>query len=118
MDLFFRNNLIGQIEDVFETDGTWFGDFKPTSGTNSSKNVSRALEFIEFCKAWNASQCSSEPRQADEFDKYSDVLESGSWTIADSLGATTQIEDAPNFADDNEVSWVQQPTPPPPSAPL
>jgi len=105
MNLLYNDKLVGHLEGVFESQGVWYGNLKMAADSTKDLDVIRALEFMGFCKAWNATQRSAEPRKADEFDEYDSMM--GAWTVETVSGTTAQIEDAPNFfADDDEISWM------------
>lgn len=63
----------------------------------------RVVEFIEFRQDWNGR---AEEADADEFERFRDVLGAGLWRVTGGDDDDHIIEDAPNFIGDGEVSWV------------
>jgi hypothetical protein len=98
---------LGDIENAFVSDETWYGEFH-LSLLNGRKDIEcRLLEFITFCKEWHTRQCKGQEPDSSEFDSFSDILSSGLWVAVPATpsdGTIHEISEAPVF-DDNEISW-------------
>jgi hypothetical protein len=108
MVLLFGNTVAGEIVDAFEHQGTQFGIFKSRLSPNGDRTTERLREFIKFCKDWFG-RCGSEAgADASEFDQFPDIVSSGNWSIQETGGKLSKIQDAPMFQNglDGEISWV------------
>jgi hypothetical protein len=106
--LSYGSLLIGRITDVFVHQGTWFGRFEIALDPTADALARRFVDFIEFCRNWHE-RLDKPPTQqpdADEFDAYSDVIESGLWTVESAGGEIHQVEHAPVFSGVEDVSWI------------
>lgn len=107
MKLLYKDVAIGRLDEVFESDGTWFGTLIDSDADASSDVALRARQFIQFCESWNDSQASEVPRTADEFDAFCDVIGDGLWQVDDGYKRHS-IKQAPNFLSEKEVSWTTE----------
>lgn len=107
MKLLFKDVTVGQIDEVFESDGTWFGTFVDGGFDCKNEVVIRAHEFIQFCESWNESQAGDNARTADEFNAFIDVIGDGLWQVVDGCRKIA-IAQSPNFLSENEVSWTTE----------
>jgi hypothetical protein len=98
--------VVGDVTDVFEHQGTWFGTFRPAISAARGPVEFRICEFIDFSKDFNARAAEDEDTDAKEFDRFDDLLSSGSWRVRDPSGAITEIKHAPNFLGGEEISWI------------
>jgi hypothetical protein len=106
MKLIYRDLEVGCINDVFESDGTWYGTFIADLPQLSRKELQRVFEFVRFSEAWNTSQLTESPRAAHEFEAFRDVVSDGTWKVRNNDNLTFPITDAPNFLGGGEVSWI------------
>ena len=98
--------VVGEITDVFEHQGTWFGAFCSAFSDARGPLERRICEFIDFSKDFNARAAADEDTDPAEFDRFDDVVCSGSWRVRDPSGAITEIKHAPNFLGGEEISWI------------
>ena len=107
--LYFGTDRVGSVDQVFEHQGTWFGQLQLLANSNVSHNSERLLSFIDFCAEWYSKQNSDDPPDASAFDAFPEFLAHGSWSIHDALNAVSAIADAPMFLDGRrgEISWIQ-----------
>jgi hypothetical protein len=105
LQLHYDTVLVGEIEDVFCDQDTWYGKFGDSRCVGEGALEQRVCHFITFCRSWNA-RCQQElSHNASEFDQFTDLLSSGLWFTKDASGASSLIDQAPNFYD-GEVSWL------------
>ena len=103
IQLHYDKILVGEIEDVFCHQDTWFGKFNDPRCVAGGALEQRLCDFISFCRLWN-SRCQVEQTHASEFNQFSDLLNSRLWFTKDANGASSLVDQAPNFYD-GEVSW-------------
>jgi hypothetical protein len=106
MKLLFKDVTVAQIDDVFESDGTWFGTLVDSVLDSKNEVAIRAHQFIKFCVSWNESQAGENARIADEFNAFIDVVGDGLWQLDDGCKRIA-IAQSPNFHSENEVSWTK-----------
>ena len=108
LELWYGKTLLGRIEDAFEHQGTWFGDFRAAPQRATDPLSRRLDEFMDFCCDWYARAGSTEGADATELDAFDDVVRSGLWYTTDQDGSRTKIVDAPMFMDgrNGEISWT------------
>jgi hypothetical protein len=104
--LCFGHVVIGQITEVFEHQGTWFGAFRPAFFAAPGPLERRLCEFMAFSEDFNARAAAAQNTDSSEFDRYDDILTSGLWRVLAPSGAISKIRDAPNFLRNGEVSWI------------
>lgn len=100
--------LLGRIMNSFCHQGTWFGIYKLTENCDADYVLQNVFPFIEFCIDWNERLQGSDPANSDEFDKYSNIIRSGQWTIETTDGKKYKITEAPVFFKDGEISWTME----------
>lgn len=107
VQLWYAGQVVGQITDVFFSDHTWFGSFHSSVAKDGQRVTARVIQFIEFCRDWNSRVESNphDPPDPAEFDQYSDLLKSGLWSVKSAQGDVWQINEAPVFSRDGDVSW-------------
>jgi len=105
--LSFGQLIVGQIKDPFCSDDTWHGNFDCQLQPADGPLAQRVLEFIAFCEDWNERVERDEPSAGDpaEFDRYSDVVDSGLWEVQTETGERHRLESAPLFVRGAELSW-------------
>ena len=108
-ELYFGSILVAHVASVFCSDDTWYGVFEPEAAeqVESSPVLRRLYEFIKFCVDWNDRHYRNpgDPPDADEFDAFSDVIDSDSWFARTPQGDTLLIDHAPVFQPEGAVSW-------------
>lgn len=102
LKLLYLEQAVANVRDEFLHQGTWFGTFELLPAM--PQGAERVVEYVEFCIDWNE-RARQDAADADEFDKFSDLIGSHRWKTLDDSGALRQIEDAPLFFKDAEVSW-------------
>ena len=107
MKLYYQEFLIGKLDGVFESEGTWWATFSQSAAAESIPELERALSFIRFCKEWNLRHSSGSPPDASGFDQYADVCQPGFWTVVEDGLPKRQIEQFPNFLDEGDISWTE-----------
>jgi hypothetical protein len=103
----YGDAVLGNIEDAFVSDETWYGTFHISLLKGSTDIECRLIEFITFCKEWHKRLSTGQKHDASEFDLFNDILHSGLWVAAPvtpSDGTIHKIYEAPIFVD-NEISW-------------
>jgi len=104
--LFFGDLIVGTIRDAFESDGIWFGVLECQLSSTDGALARRVLDFIWFCEDWNERVRRDDPSSnVSEFDAYADLLTSGRWATKTADGKTSQIDQAPVFFKNGEMSW-------------
>lgn len=98
---------VGVVHDVFSSEDTWYGHFETQIDPVASETASRISAFISFCKDWNAriDRGAEHPPSADEFNPFSDIIDSGLWCIVAADGVHYRIDRAPVFFEGDELSW-------------
>ena len=98
---------VGEIQDAFLSDDTWFGRYKLTIRREEGGSQGRILDFIELCGAWNRriARSPSDPPETSEFDRFSDLITPNPWSVLSDDGNRLSVEGAPNFLDAGEMSW-------------
>jgi hypothetical protein len=91
----------GEITEVYEDQGTWYGTFHPALSTIRGPLESRIGEFIAFCEDFNARCEAGKDPGAAAFDPFDDLLSSRSWRVRDPRGAISEIREA-------RISWVTE----------
>jgi len=105
--LWFKDHLVGNIDDCFLSDKVWYGRFVPESQAQPSAISQRVAEFAAFCESWNE-QVRDGNDDADEsqFEQFDDVVCDGCWLVKDrNSSMQMQIEDAPMFFVKHEISF-------------
>src|SRR5262245_46104409 len=107
VDLFYGDIAIGHIRDVFFSDETWYGVFEKAQHSDENPLIRRIFDFISFSEDWNerTERDPNNPPDATEFDRYSDLLTSGSWLTRSAGGDVWHIIEAPMFSRGGEVTW-------------
>jgi hypothetical protein len=105
--LWYKDLLVGTVSEAFYSDGTWFASFQRTIAPEANDLARRLHDYILFCMQWHARPqgCVTDPPEASEFDKYSDIIESGLWTVEAPDGGRFRITQAPVFMFEAEISW-------------
>jgi hypothetical protein len=105
--LLYGDIVIGQVRNCICNDDTWHGTLIRIPLPVSDSNATRAIDYIAFCSEWNGrvSKDPGHPPDAEEFKRFSDVVQSGMWKIVSRSGKQSVIEDAPLFFDGGELSW-------------
>ncbi len=106
--LYFGQKYIGRVVEVFEHQGTFFGQFQFETNREMDGETERLLQFIDFCRGWFESQTSSSPPCPSLFDSFADLIGNGRWTILDESKKQDIIADAPMFNGGRcgELSWI------------
>jgi hypothetical protein len=109
LTLQYADIAVGDLTEVFVSDATWYGDFRQTLTSPSNAKEQRILEYIAFCKDWDARSYAEADADASEFDQFSDLLSSGLWRTQSPDGTIGEISHAPIFRKE-EISWVYLPS--------
>jgi hypothetical protein len=106
-EIWYGSVRVGRVRDAFFTDATWYGVFETTLRPDDGGLPARLDDYIRFCIDWNRrTRDNADPPDADEFDRYADVLETGRWFTRTPEGATRPIDIAPVFFEEgDEVTW-------------
>jgi hypothetical protein len=106
--LLYANIVVGEVENVFEDQGTQFGDFQCSLPPDGDMTTKRLCKFIDFCKDWFERCGSEDGADASEFDQFRDIVSSGKWSIRQAAGDCSSIKEAPMFHDGREgqISWL------------
>ena len=109
--LYFGPTCIGRVDNVFEQQGTYFGEFQLETNRKMDSELDRLILFIDFCHDWFDTQTKSSPPDASHFDKFEDMIAHGCWTIVDESKQQHMIADAPMFNGGRcgELSWTLVP---------
>jgi hypothetical protein len=107
LTLWYGDVLVGHVRDAFCSDATWHGNFDIQLLPDDDEQAPRLIDFIDFCEKWDERLTGdpSNPPDAAEFDRFSDLLTSGLWFVTNAAGETCQIDEAPVFFAGGEVSW-------------
>ena len=112
MKLYYQEFLIGILDGVFESEGTWWATFSQSAAAESIPELERALSFIRFCKEWNLRHSSDSPPDAGEFDQFADVCQHGFWAVVEDGMPKRLVEQFPNFLNEGDISWKKIATQP------
>jgi hypothetical protein len=109
-DLWYGDILVGRISDLFYSESTWFGVFHLLAKPEAGELARRVVNFVLFCEAWNerlknSNETGGPPPEAAEFDDFSDIINSRSWTVRAPDGETAAIVEAPVFLRGGDVTW-------------
>jgi hypothetical protein len=106
--LFYKDTEVGTIQNEFEDQGTWFGDFTMAEAAAADPGCARILGFIDFCSDWFAGCQSSGGGDAAEFNRWPDMVGASLWTIVADSGVRVALADAPMFSGgrQGDVSWI------------
>lgn len=96
--------LVADVADAFCTDGVWYASFRLVASDAGNHAEARAAEFVAFSVEWNARVKAGRDADSTEFERFSDLIESGAWS-ANLDGRVVAIEAAPVFYPGDEVSW-------------
>ncbi len=108
LELWYATMLLGHVEEAFEHQGTWFGNFRGATQRSNDRLSCRLDDFMDFCRDWYVRAGSSGGADASEFNAFHDVVRSGLWYTTTQDGLRTKISDAPMFMDgrNGEISWT------------
>ncbi len=109
--LYFGPTYIGRVDDVFEHQGTYFGEFQLETNCEMDNEMDRLFLFIDFCREWFDAQTQSSPPDASYFDDFEDLITNGCWTIMNESKQQHVIAGAPMFNGGRcgELSWTLTP---------
>lgn len=104
LTLKYKSLVIGTISDVYCSDWTFYGSFKPAQSTDDD-DFKRVSEFICFCVDWHQrlDNDADDGPDPDEFNRFS-IVDSKQWTVTDETG-TKAVADAPVFFPGREITW-------------
>lgn len=104
--LYFLNTLVGELHNVFESDGVWFGQMKtkPAFQSDGAAN-DRLLCYIHFAEDWNERVRNGERASTEEFDSFRDVLDPGKWRVTGLGFESVGLAEAPVFFRGGDLSW-------------
>jgi hypothetical protein len=106
LQLYYGPLLVGDLTEVFEHQGTWFGTFRPAFSAPRGLLDGRICEFIAFCEEFNARAEAGQDHDAAEFDSFDDLLSSGLWRVIAPGGTVSEIKDAPNWLGGGTTCWI------------
>jgi hypothetical protein len=106
LQLYYGPILVGEVSDVFDHQGTWFGTLRPALSADRDPTERRICEFITFCEDFYARCREDRDADASEYDRFSDLFTPGSWRVQAPDGTASEIRDAPNFIGGGEISWI------------
>jgi hypothetical protein len=109
LELWYGTILVGHVMRAFCSDDTWYGEFEPEGGDFAEGDPTRRRlsDYIRLCEDWN-DRCYHDPGNppdADEFDAFSDVIDSQEWFARTPGGDLLAIDRAPVFRPGGAVSW-------------
>jgi hypothetical protein len=108
LQLQYGTLLVGELSDVIEHQGTWFGSFRQTLSGDEGPAGKRLCDYISFCRDWDRRIKDGLEPDAAEFDDYLDLRTSGLWHILPSDGTVVVLREAPYFFHSyDEVTWLQ-----------
>jgi hypothetical protein len=109
-ELHCGNLLVAIVHEPFESGSTWFGSVRVTLQAGDGAHAARVLQFIAFTIDWHArvERDPAHPPDPEEFDRFTDLVDSGVWFTRWPDGHEEPIGQAPAFAPGGEVSWFIQ----------
>jgi len=109
LNLWYATILVGRIRNAFTSENTWYGDFELTVDPGSGTLAARLVEFIDVSTTFYDSDPNAPdaPDPVAEFDRFSDLVYSGSWHVETPSGQKRSILGAPAFFDQIEISWFE-----------
>jgi len=103
-ELWYGAILVGRLADVFRSDGIWYATVDVAIREPVGELERKLIGYVAFCTDWNERQQGADPPDADEFDRYADVIDGG-WTVHTGTVPPCVVEDPPVFFPGGEVSW-------------
>ncbi len=106
--LYLGPTYIGRVDDVFEHQGTYFGEFLLETNREMDDEMERLFRFLDFCRDWFEAQKKSSPPDASHFDDFKDLIANRCWTIMDEFKQQHEIAGVPMFNGGRcgELSWT------------
>ena len=92
------------LAECYYTDLNWYGTLTIILNRGENPLPDRLLDFIAFCVSWHERIDVGKNVEATEFDRYSDVVESGQWMTKAEDGTVQKIE-TPVFWSAGETCW-------------
>jgi hypothetical protein len=106
-ELLCRGVLVGLVRQTLLSDNTWYGriEFRLHEGMGEVRD--RMSSFVSFCEDWHdrLNRHPENPPDAAEFEKFGELLQTGSWILRDNEGRNHPIGQAPVFLKGGEISW-------------
>ena len=103
--LYYKNVVVGEIKNVFESDGVWHGAFETAQANDQSEIGKRVTEYLCFCQTWNEAARVGNA-DATEFKLFEDIIRDGVWFAQSSENKQKMvIKDAPVFFVGGEMSF-------------
>ena len=105
--LWYGTTFLGRIRDAFMSDATWFGIFEPKFDPTNNQLVRWLADFIEFSEEFYEHDPDSEdsPDPVTQFKRFSDVTETGQWSVQTSAGDKHSLLVFPTIFKGGEISW-------------
>lgn len=101
LQLGYANAIVGRIRNPFYSDETWYGAFELAPDAPEK----RLIDYIKFSEDWNERVHRGEDADPGEFDRFSDLINSGLWFTRDEKGVASRITEAPVFFAGGELTW-------------
>jgi hypothetical protein len=99
LELYYGPDRVGTVSDTDYSDLNWYGMLRL-----AERMPDRVREFITFCRDWHARRDAGWTAEADEFNAWRDVYDSGEWQTVGPNGAARRIS-APVFWPNDYICW-------------
>ena len=97
--LWFGDVLVAELTNVMPHQGTWFALYRQVVDPDQGPEARRLCEYIAFCEEWHQRLKHGENPNAAEFDRFADVIYSGSWRVPCPDGTELTMTHGPGFVD-------------------
>jgi len=98
--LLFNGSVVGTVDDVFQSEGTWYGRFHRQASVPVSEAV---MNYVKGCELWNESLKSGK-EVGDLHQQFPEVIGHNLWWV-ERGGHRNFIENAPVFFAGGDISW-------------
>jgi hypothetical protein len=104
LQLWYGDVLVAELRDAFPHQGTWFANYEQIVPPGEGLVQDRLCSYIRFCEDWHQRLEAGKDPDPEEFDQYTDVIESSSWRADCPDGSTLAMDGGPIFVQ-GEASW-------------
>lgn len=104
LQLWYGDVLVADLHDVFPHQGTWFAPYELKISPGEGAPKDRLLEYIAFTADFNRRIADGQDHDFDEFDRFGDIAEAGSWKVPLPDGTVMPMEGKMWFVD-GQACW-------------
>ena len=104
LQLWFGDVLVADLLNVIPHQGTWFALYRQVVAPGQGAVQRRLCDSIAFCEEWHRRLKRGNSPDAGEFDRFADIIKSGSWRVPYPDGGALPMDEGPTFFE-GEASW-------------